>query len=1175
MSEQAGQSRHLDGVDSSFGDVVAEITDRLQAGEAVALEPYLARYPQWAERLRGLLPALEGMARLGSAEGEAAADGGEAEPLWGTLGDFRIVSQVGQGGMGVVYEAEQISLRRRVALKVLPFASTLDPRRLLRFKNEAVAAASLHHEHIAPVYAVGCERGLHYYAMQFIDGRTLAQLIAARRRPGEPPAVEEQRTKPYRQGAAGGARPSAETVAAAYSTVEQEIGRAYHREVARLGIEAAEALEHAHGLGVVHRDVKPGNLMLDGRGKLWVTDFGLARLGDEPGVTVSGDLVGTLRYMSPEQALARHGLVDHRSDVYSLGVTLYELLTLRPAVGGKDRQEVLRNIAFEEPAPPRRLEPAVPVDLETVVLKAMAKNPRERYVTAREMADDLCRFLEDRPIRARRPSLGQRLRKWARRHRAMVVAAVVCLLVAGAALAGSVGWAAGERRARRAETGRVVEAGLADAEDWLRKDRPYEALSAALRAEGLLRQAGGHPGLQPRVDEMLWAVRLLLRLELARLSTSAVRDGHFDLKGADEEYERAFAEFALDVLAGNTAEAVARIQERRIGLELAAFLDHWAVTRREARGAADPGWRKLLDVARQADPDEGRAQVREALSRRDKKELTRLAHKRWLDGLSARTLTSLVVVGAIPSGAGAQVVALLRRAQQQRPDDFWVNHTLAFSLYEMRPPHLDEAIGFYRAAVALRPQSPGALLNLGNALRAKGKVDEAIASYKEAIRLKPDYAEAHNNLGNALCDKGKVDDAIACLRAAIRIKPDLTVAHINLGNALTRKGQLDEAIAEHRHALRLGKDCAQAHNSLGFAFWSGGRLHEAIAEYQEAIRLEDGYAEAHCNLGVTLYQTGKSEEAIACLRKAIRLKPRYAEAHSNLGAVLRKKGKVDEAIACFEEAIRLQPDYPEAHYNLGVALGAKGKVDEAIACYKEAIRLRPDLAQARYNLGNALWDKGKLEAAIACYMEAIRLQPDLAGAQNNLRLAQRELQLSADLPALLAGKRSFAKPGNRIECAGLCQRPYKRLYATAARLYQEAFAAEPNLSEHLNSYRYNAACAAALAGCGQGEDAAGLGEMQRLGWRRQALTWLHADLRAWQRMLEREPGKARPAVLQQMRHWLADPDFNGVRGADALGRLPQEERAAWARLWTSVADLLARARETPPANRTPQPRRVP
>ncbi|HKB36427.1 MAG TPA: serine/threonine-protein kinase, partial [Gemmataceae bacterium] len=198
--------------------------------------------------------------------------------------------------------------------------------------------------------------------------------------------------------------------------------------VAEWGVQAAEALEHAHQLGVVHRDVKPANLMIDGQGQLWVTDFGLARTAAEAGLTLTGDLVGTLRYMSPEQALARHGLVDHRTDVYSLGVTLYELLTLRPAFAGKDRQELLRQIAFEEPTAPRKLTPAIPAELETIVLRALAKEPRERYATAQDLADDLRRFLDDQPIRARRPTVLQRLRKFARRHRAVVRTAAIALI---------------------------------------------------------------------------------------------------------------------------------------------------------------------------------------------------------------------------------------------------------------------------------------------------------------------------------------------------------------------------------------------------------------------------------------------------------------------------------------------------------------------------------------------------------------------------------------------------------------------------------------------------------------------------------------------------------------------------------------------------------------------------
>ena len=208
--------------------------------------------------------------------------------------------------------------------------------------------------------------------------------------------------------------PGAETTegpAAVFSTARSADRRGYYRAVARLGAEAAAALDYAHQLGVVHRDVKPANLLVDGQGRLWVTDFGLARVQSEASLTVTGDLVGTLRYMSPEQALAKRVPIDHRTDVYSLGATLYELLTLEPAFRGRDRQELLRQIAFEEPLRPRRVNPAVPAELETVVLKAMAKSPDERYATAGELADDLERFLKDEPIRARRQTLPQRARK--------------------------------------------------------------------------------------------------------------------------------------------------------------------------------------------------------------------------------------------------------------------------------------------------------------------------------------------------------------------------------------------------------------------------------------------------------------------------------------------------------------------------------------------------------------------------------------------------------------------------------------------------------------------------------------------------------------------------------------------------------------------------------------------
>jgi WD40 repeat protein/serine/threonine protein kinase len=470
-------------VEALISQVADEYVQRLERGEQPHVEEYATRYPQIAATLRQVLPALQLLRQPGSGDADSAA-GIEPE---GPLGDYRIVREIGRGGMGVVYEAVQISLGRRVALKVLPFAAALDAKQLQRFKNEAQAAAHLHHTNIVPVHAVGCERGVHYYAMQYIEGSTLAALIwELRQRDGERGASDlgragngeavDSRVRVCEKMGTGSGHDSqniqisdgwpvpvpifSQTLTGSYSPPEPAVAAqgtgfsetqrsaiaavstegstkspTFFRTVANLGVQAAEALEHAHGLGVIHRDIKPANLLIDMSGNVWITDFGLARLGSDAGLTMTGDLLGTIRYMSPEQALAQRVPLDARTDVYSLGVTLYELLTLEPAYNGRNREEVLRQIAFEEPRSPRHLNKAVPVELETIVLKAMAKNPEERYLTARELADDLRRFLEDKPIRARRPSLRQRAIKWTRRHKTVVRAVYVVLALTVVGLA--------------------------------------------------------------------------------------------------------------------------------------------------------------------------------------------------------------------------------------------------------------------------------------------------------------------------------------------------------------------------------------------------------------------------------------------------------------------------------------------------------------------------------------------------------------------------------------------------------------------------------------------------------------------------------------------------------------------------------------------------------------------
>jgi serine/threonine protein kinase len=437
-----------------------EYLAELEAGRRPERSVFVARYPDLAEQLLPYLDALDmvqtAMPSRSPSGRTLTADPPPVEPI----GDFRIVREIGRGGMGVVYEAVQLSLGRRVALKVLPFAAALDAKQLQRFQNEAQAAAQLHHTNIVPVYAVGCERGVHYYAMQLIEGQNLAEMIG-QMRPQEPTVGNRSRApssapRLAKTGPVTGSQPAesagsvpnrldeaasatVNAAGAALSTQRATHSSSFYRTVARLAAQAAEALEHAHQLGVIHRDVKPANLMVDMRGNLWVTDFGLAQFQNRAGLTRTGDLLGTLRYMSPEQAAGDGQPLGPRTDVYSLGATLYELLTLEPLFGGADHARLLRQIIYDEPRPLRALDRQVPPELETIVLKAVNKSPSDRYATAQELADDLHRFLGNQPIRARRPTLAQHVRKWAQRHPAVVGAGILlCVLTAAGSLTSSV-----------------------------------------------------------------------------------------------------------------------------------------------------------------------------------------------------------------------------------------------------------------------------------------------------------------------------------------------------------------------------------------------------------------------------------------------------------------------------------------------------------------------------------------------------------------------------------------------------------------------------------------------------------------------------------------------------------------------------------------------------------------
>jgi serine/threonine protein kinase len=350
------------------------------------------------------------------------------------LGDFEVLREIGRGGMGVVYEARQVSLNRKVALKVLSAGLGLSVQGAQRFRREAEAAARLHHSNIVPVYATGEQDGTLYYAMELIEGPSLYRLIRQMRQghgapaagESQAPAPDPEQTGPY---VAGGSKTSELLTAASSSEFGSDSH--YFDAVARAVAEVADALEYAHKNGVIHRDVKPSNLLVSPDGRLSLTDFGLARVLEQPGMTLSGEFVGTPRYMSPEQIAAGRTPLDRRTDVYSLGATLYELLTLRPPFPGERREQVLAQVLHKEPTPPRRVNRRVPVDLETICLKALEKDPDRRYQTAGQLAEDLPRYVNRFAIQARRAGPVERLKKWVKRHPGLAAGLACALLAIG------------------------------------------------------------------------------------------------------------------------------------------------------------------------------------------------------------------------------------------------------------------------------------------------------------------------------------------------------------------------------------------------------------------------------------------------------------------------------------------------------------------------------------------------------------------------------------------------------------------------------------------------------------------------------------------------------------------------------------------------------------------------
>jgi serine/threonine-protein kinase len=961
---------------------------RRRRGEGPTPAEYAARHPELAARILKLFPALELVERLKPTPEDHAglsdATGHRGGNGIRKLGDYTLLRVLGRGGMGVVYEAEHEALKNRVALKIMHPRFRTDPTYLRRFQTEARSAARLHHTNIVPVFDFGQQEDVCYYAMQYIAGVGLDQVVEDVRRlraGGDGPAqmaatgvMSDQLaivshglltgrfanapTASLNDGVDATATVRATPVAAdgtatvlpadgdpfGTSSFAGQSESVYFRELARLGAQVADALGYAHRQGVIHRDIKPSNLLLDAQGNAWVTDFGLAKLVEGDELSQSHEVVGTLRFMPPERF---DGSTDPRGDIYALGATMYELLTLRPAFDRPSHTELVHQIREQTPVPLRQHDRRIPRDLETIVLKCMAKEPVDRFATAGELRDELERFRESRPIRSRPVSSAERLWRWCKRKPGLAgLAASLAAAVLGGAVVSTALWLRAERNFQH--------------EQVARKDA-QQRFDLAMEAIKLFHGEVGE-------DLVLKADQFKpLRDKLLRGAADYYGKLERQLRGQPDRASRAAllnAYFELGELTSKIGDKPAALAVHRKGLAVSRELASEPAADAEARGELANSLHATSELLRQtgnlAEALAGFEEARDLLE--------------GLPGSGAGSDRRRALLGRVYYGIGLALRYTSKTAA-------------AMEAYQRSVETLTRLADDNPGVAEFRSRLAGSHNDIGLLWSQTGKPGEALESYRRAVSIEQKLADDN--------------PAVAHFRNL------LAGTYLNIGNLHLDIGKPAEALESYRRAVAI--------------------FHELADDNPAVTAFRSRLALTHNNIGILKQQTGKPAEALESHRRALAIRQKLvddnpavadfqrnlADSQDTIGGSLMENGKAAEAIAEFsrEDAVRMRlvqenpsvPDYridlANCRANTATALLRLGRPTEArvlsgraVALCETLVKEHPEIPAYRTGLADCLLRSGL----------ARRGEGDAAGAAADWRRADALLEgVGATIPEFI------------------------------------------------------------------------------------------------------------------------------------------------------------------------------